>query len=107
MYICIYSYLYIYIYIYLYSQAAEKSRKCVGWPAASALLMAEASSGRPPWQQRFAGHAIIVSCENWESLPWKMLNHEILGTLFGGFHSHGGTPKWMVYKGEIQLKLII
>ena len=26
-------------------------------------------------------------------------------TRHGGFHSHGGTPKWMVYRGKSQSKM--
>ena len=30
----------------------------------------------------------------------KLLQFVLCGAINGGFHSHGGTIKWMVYKGK-------
>ena len=36
----------------------------------------------------------------WHSDRWTLVED-----LYGGFHSHGGTPKWMVYSGKSQCKM--
>ena len=34
--------------------------------------------------------------------PWTYIDHasRMIEVASGGFHSHGGTPKWMVFNGK-------
>ena len=50
-----------------------------------------------------------LSCWGWRSRwiwPWRSSIHAKV-CWYGGFHSHGGTPTWMVYEGKTPLKWMI
>ena len=48
------------------------------------------------WVVGSAGQRQVVSSGDWSCVPID----EWLGASYGGFHGHGGTLKWMVYKGK-------
>ena len=86
MYICIYSFTYLFIHSYVYLF------KYINNHAGSQLR----SPQNPQWvhERRIAGASQVKS-------SWVLSIHV---NPYGGFHSHGGTQKWMVYNGKYQTK---